>query len=228
MIKNLIIFTFLMLFDSLSLHAIHISQNSPHVKQAFHLIQNLPEARQLIQSIEKEGSVKIEILNLPQESFDAFWDGGRRTIRVNAGKNEKLGVLICSILFELHNASTNQQLKKMTTLAANGMISKDQYVESIERMEHENAIKTCALLNKGISINLFPPEAYWPILPDFEDHYKIQQIHGHSAWIAAQYDSISPRRNAYMGTIPPNLTRQQKKDLLQHLRMKNQLAQEVY
>lgn len=228
MAKTIKLIIFLLLINIFSLYGISVPQNSLSGKEALQLIQRLPQACQLISSIEKEGPVKIEILSLPHENFDAFWEGGRRTIRINAERNGTLGILICSILFELHNAATNRHLKKLTLLASTGMISKEEYVEAIERLEHENALKTCALLNEGIFLNIFPAEAYWPILPHFEDHYKIQQVEGHSAWIAAQYDSLSPHQHLYIGTLPPNMTRQQKKDLLQYLRIKHQVIQEIH
>jgi len=108
-----------------------------------------------------------------------------------------------------------------------GKISKEEYVESVERMEHENALNCSILLEKGIRQGVFSASARWPIFHNFDDHYKLQQIKEHSLWLAKSYDRLAPasstKRNvAYVGTIP-KLSAQDKQDVIRYLRIKNNL-----
>lgn len=205
------------------LSAIQIPQHSTKVRQAFTAIQKLPEVRQLISTIEKEGPIHVDIAHLPNEEFDAYWESTDRLIRINESRNEKFGILICSLLFELHNARADREIVRLGNLAYSGRMTKDQYVESVERLEYQNAMQTSALLEKGISLNIFPADAKWPLYRNFDDHYKAQQILGHSGWIADQYDSMLRTRSVYHGTIPKNLTDKEKQDMLRYMEIKSLL-----
>lgn len=206
-----------------SLHAIQISRHSPRVSKAFETIQKLPEIKQLIAAIEKEGTVHVDVRDLPHEEFDAYWEGTERLIRINESRNEEFGTFLCSLLFELHNAHTNREIVRLGTLAYQGQLTKDQYVESVERLEYQNALQTSALLEKGISLKIFPESARWHLYNNFDDHYKAQQILGHSGWIANQYDSMGKGYVPYYGTIPQNLTPKEKQEMLRYMQIKTLL-----
>jgi hypothetical protein len=221
---NFILYFIVFLFNISALSGISVLSNSPLSKSALKTLQKLPEYTALVKEIEREGSIKIEMIPLAHENFDAFWDSTSRKIRINTLKNEKMDVLICSILFEMHNAKSDKRFKQLYSMAMNGQLSKEQYVEKVERMEHENALNCSLLLEKGIRSGIFAEGVRWPILRDFDDHYKLQQIQEHSLWLAKSYDKIAPngRNFSYTGTIP-KLSAQDKKDVIRYLKIKNDL-----
>ncbi|MEM1283114.1 MAG: hypothetical protein AAGG81_06125, partial [Chlamydiota bacterium] len=179
------------------------SSFSSSLYRAVAAIESLPEATKLIDEVQKEGAIAIEAQYFHDSEFEALWDSENRIIYVNISRNNTLGKKISSILFELHNAKTNKNLVTIFKQAQSGLIDKDSYVESIERLEHSNALSTSQLIEKGIATSLFPEDTRWDIFSNFEDHYKVQQIYGHSQWIADRFDSLCPppRRKPYKGTI---------------------------
>jgi len=197
------------------------------VEGAMRAIKRLPEGQQLINQITQEGPIRIEVASNHSSGFGAMWEGGRRVISINGSHARSKGSYICSILFEMHNAATNKLLYSLVRQAMRGEITKDEYVLRVERMEHQNAVNTCMLLEKGIKMGIFPTSCEWAIHRNFEDHYKVQQLLGHSQWIANSYEGLNPqgKRMRYHGTIP-NLTRlsqRDKQDMLRYLSIKDSL-----
>lgn len=162
----------------------------PQLKPALEAIQKLPEARDLINSVLKEGPIKLRVNRQISAPFGAFWGGEDRTICVNCSGKFDLGLVIGSIIFELHNAAINSELVRYDNLAYGGMIDRKNYVRSIEYLEYGNSLKASALVNKGIKANLFPKSAYLPTYETFEIHFQVQQEAGHSEWIARNFDEI--------------------------------------
>lgn len=184
-----------------------------------------PEVRQLVKRALADGSIKVEVANRHNTGFGALWDCTDRLISVNGQQTHSKGALICSIIFELHNAATNTQLKALAKLAIRGQISKDQYVEGVERIEHYNALSTVSILNKGIQMGIFPQNCRWDIRPNFDEHYQIQQLTNHSQWIARNYDSLTKSKSPtqFRGTIPNlnRLSQSEKNDMLRYLTTNN-------
>lgn len=207
-------------------------QNIPkQLKTTVTKLLELPEARELLAQVNQEGPVSVVMQNDPSGQFDAFWDGNQRRILVNPHRHQTEGSWICSILFELHNASTNQYMRVLFESAKSNRISKDEWVKQMEKMEHTNALKTCALLDKGISQGIYPANSHWNIFYTFDDHYKLQQVTGHSDWLVNKYESIAPHNKfqEYRGTVPglKLMSAEDKEDLLNYLSVKNQLESPV-
>jgi hypothetical protein len=206
-----------------------ISYYSSEVEEAMKAIQKLPESRAIFEKIQKDGSIQVLFKPLPSVDFGAMWDSDARTITVNSKSPRELGNVICSILFEMHNAMSNSQFIKLTDMAARGEITKDQYVEYVERMEHTNCMGTVSLLEKGIKAGIFPENARWNIYTNFDDHYKVQQLTDHSIWLGKNYDRMckdpTKRGQIYQGTINGlfQMSNQDKKDMLYYLAIKNEL-----
>lgn len=190
-------------------------------------LERLPEARALIDEVQEKGPITIVYLDMPGQSLEGFWDATGRKIEVNRSAQQSEGRLISTILFELHNAQTSQRLIQITNMAKHNQISKEEFVSSVEKMEHRNALSTSHLLEKGISMGIFPKDASWPIYHQFEDHYKLQQVMSHSKWLADHYDRVnrSSPKERLKGTIPglDRFTAQDKDDFLNYLAMKNDL-----
>lgn len=207
-----------------------VTTTHPRAQAALQKIQQIPEVRTLIIEAEKRGPIVVRVETLPHDKFEAFWDSSNRIVRINEPFNKVEGVFIGSLLFELHNAATDQQLKHFFTLAREGRITKEKYVESIERIEHQNALNTSTLLEKGIRLGLFNQDARWPVYRDFDDHYKVQQLQHHSAWIANNYDRMRNQRSAeYQGTIAGlnTLSPEDRSALLAYLHIKNDLESPI-
>ncbi len=210
--------------------AITLISPTPKTIEALNLLKKLPGFNELLRDVESEGAVKLEMVCLQEESFDAFWDSSQRKIRINTLKNEDFNVLVCSILFELHNAKSDKQFKSFYTKARTAQMSKEAYVENVERMEHNNALNCSLLLEKGIDLGLLSEKAAWPILRDFDDHYKLQQIKEHSNWLATSYENMAHPYLAskpYVGTIP-RFSKEDKVDVIRYLKIKNDLESVSY
>lgn len=170
---------------------------APELQRCLSKIQQLPEARNLIATIQKEGQIRIIINNDPYltKDFGAFWDMNNRVITVNYSKNIPEGSLIGSIIFEMHNALVNSKMIKLDNLAAAGKIDRDTYVEEFERLEYKNSKNASKLAFIGIQRGIFPLDAYMHTYPDFEEHFLIQKLAGHSEFIARNYDYIAQQKN---------------------------------
>lgn len=196
------------------------------LKGTFETMGKLPAFRKLVVQVEKGGSVRIELKRLGNDSFEGYWEGDRRVVTVNQSLNQDRGVLICTIIFELHNALRNQELYDLALAAAQGKLDKDTYVRKVEEMEYRNVCSTIVLLEEGVRLGLFPKSAQWKISPTFEDHYRVQQLTGHSQWIANSYDDLNINTSMpYRGTIPNlyQMTPEDKREMLRYLNIKSNL-----
>lgn len=201
--------------------------NSPKIERALEAIKSIPEGARLLKEIEKEGPFRVEIRAIDSFDFGAMWDSGNRSIVVNAARCHNDGIFISSLLFELHNARSTRYLEGEANKAVKGALSKEEYVATIERMEHSNALATIKILEQGIEKGIFPVTAKWTVIENFDDHYKLQQVSGHSVWIADHFDAMSPRAfKAYQGTIEnfQHLTDEDKQKIAYYLSVKNKIA----
>lgn len=200
----------------------------PSAQQAMQIIADVPEGKQLLQEVWKNGAVRVEIVRLENEQFEAYWDAGKRLIQVNAVHTRDLAATIRAIVFELHNAKNNARFIDLMTLAYQGRISVDQYVEGMERIEHQNAIETALILDRGIAQGVFPKETAWLVLRDFEDHYAHQQLGGHSQWFVKQYPGPRSMAN-YKGTVKTlaQMSADDRNDLGRYLYIKNDIESPI-
>jgi len=212
-------------------YSVTVSPFSQEAQSAFEAIKKLPEVVQLINDAERDGPIRLEMRDLGSNNFEAFWDSTNRVIRVNSVTNKSFGNLIASVLFELHNASSDRYFKQLYSSANHGHIDKNGYVESVEKMEHQNALNTSMLLDKGIRLGVFPKDSRWPIFRSFEDHYKVQQLTEHSQWIASNYDKVFRNRGfgVFHGSIPgiARMSPEDKRDMIRYLGIKNDLESPV-
>lgn len=118
-----------------------------------------------------------------------------RKIVINAKFGMDTARVIHSILFELQNAASSAKLNELTMTAARGEIEKGAFVERIEWIEHQNALKTKHLLEKGIALGIFPVSSRWQVPESFADHLSMQQMSGHSDFIARKFDILQRNRN---------------------------------
>jgi hypothetical protein len=191
-------------------------------QEALNRLRQIDEIQELVNRVLQEGGIRIVSRSTRSPSFRGMWNGGGRVITINPLYCRTLGDQITTILMELHNASTNKELSGIFRMAAAGRLTIDQFVEQIERMEHKNGLSTCRLLEKGHRMGIFP-NYNWRIYENFDDYYMLQQVLGHSLWIAGTYKSAAPRSGqAYRGTVPNihRLSKQDRDDLCRYLEMK--------
>src|ERR1700722_12505532 len=95
-------------------------------------ILKLPSARQLIAEVQQQGSIRIEVANhLLSQQFGAFWDRQNRVIGIYLSSRVSEGDIMGSIIFELHNALTNQKIDQIDCLANSRQIGRDKYIEAM-------------------------------------------------------------------------------------------------
>ncbi len=164
----------------------------PQLQPTVIKILKIAEARDLIAKIQQEGPFQIVVNNhVLSRQFGAYWDMEKRTVCINLPFHETEGRVIGFILFELHNAVVTSQLDALDDRVSNGKISKEDYVEAVEFIEFQNSQKTAQLAQKGIDLGFFPKDARLPTYNTFEEHFRIQKIGGHSAWIERTYNELS-------------------------------------
>lgn len=192
MIKNFIRLVLLFIVFVPTLYSAEINC-SPRLKPIMEKIQRLPEARALIERVQREGGVAFRIneeMSYSQD-FGAFWDLDRRTVNVSYNFHRSEADVIGSIIFELHNALATERLDRVFNLAMKRAITREQYVEQIERIEYENSHLASALVAKGIRAGIYPPEAHLNTYSSFEEHFHFQKVGGHSQAIAQSYDYLN-------------------------------------
>ncbi len=163
----------------------------PELKKAVDSIESFDEGKQFLDLCQKAGKIALKFKALGQNQSTACWIGHERVIILNASREFTEGKKISSILFELNNSLTHNEFVNLNKLAYQNKISKNEFVESVERLEYNNVLKTRLLLEKGVELGLFPSDCLIPIAPNFEEHFKVQILCGHSDAIAKQYEQIS-------------------------------------
>ena len=153
-------------------------------------LYRLEETKQLLSLAEKDGAIHLRTASFGFEASNAAWMASERTIYLNFSKPRSPGSLIASIVFELHNALSSREFTYYDHLAKNRQLSRQKYIEAVERLEYANAHKTAHILYKGVRKGIFPADAFWCIAPTFEEHYQVQIEAGHSGQIGCIYDDI--------------------------------------
>lgn len=195
-VKNIYLLIFL-LTSTLSLTAAqhsnlateYIVRCAPQLQKCLQAILQIPEAKTLINAIRKEGSIHIAVQNTPlSKQLGAYWDPDQRVIFIDFSSSHDEGLIIGSLLFELHNASVNSQINHLNKLASQRKIDKADYVESMEYLEYINSLNASKIAQKGIKMGILPCDSQLPTYPNFKEHFKAQKMSGHSALFARNYD----------------------------------------
>lgn len=184
--KKIFFATFLFLWGTLMAYPSHTHQLAAPIRQLYQFDQT----QQLLKRVEAQGAVSIKTTTFGANASNAAWFPEERTIYLNVSKSRTQGSMICSIVFELHNALSDNQFTKCDQLARTGKINKAQYIEAIERIEYNNALQASRMLENGVRKGVFPSDSLWPIASTFEEHFRIQKMAGHSSVIGQLYDDL--------------------------------------
>jgi hypothetical protein len=188
--KFFIIWASFMLTTFNFLTAEPIPKCAPQLQKHLNAILKIPEAKILAEAIQKEGPIQIIAKRSNQPSkFGAFWDPDRRKIIIELSPNSNDGLIMGSIIFELHNASTNAKFKELNLLAENGFINKEDYIRSMEYLEYINSLNASKIADKGIKSGILPPDAYLHTYSSFKEHFMAQKRSGHSNFFADNFDT---------------------------------------
>ena len=178
------------------------------------------KAEAVLDQAQKQGGISVRLAPFSVSTSNAMWRPDNRTIVLNSRRDRNEGEIIRSILFEMHNAKNHHKFEKLDRLARGGHIDKEAYVREIEWLEHQNALETKRILDDAMAMGAYPNTVFWPIHEEFEAHYKLQQLAGHSQFIAQVYDTLNPKgkHTKFKGTIPFNsLSKKQKQEYLVYL-----------
>lgn len=197
---------------------------APALDKSVNILLRCPYVRDLLSEIQKDGPIYLDFKPLGKNAANAMWQSNTRYIVVNSSNKRGIPDTVRSILFEMHNAHKQKAFAKIDEKASHKQLSKEMYVQAIEHQEHQNALQTKNVIDWGIRNNFFPKESEWPIFTNFEDHYKLQQLSGHSDFIAHVYDILNPqgKHTSYRGTLVlTHLTDHEKKVYMNFLALKN-------
>jgi hypothetical protein len=161
--------------------------------KASQTVLQLPEANRLLDQVQQEGGIHL-VYDRSSKPYNACWMSPTRTIHVIGKEHRTFASYISSILFEMHNAKQDKKLEYLFQLAERGWITKSEYIESMERIEHQNALETMALIKKGMQLGVYPKDSFWEVPVSFKEHFAIQIEMGHSALHGQTYDALSRKR----------------------------------
>ncbi len=152
------------------------------------IAQKLPETNQIFEKVLEDGPLYIEVNRHISKEFEGYWSDDERTIYLTKTRSTTDGMLIATLVFELHNAYRNHELRSLTKKAEAQGICKEDFVRQYEYVEFKNAKDAQRLVNLGIERGIYPYTSSIDYHDNFEDHYALQQRVGHSAWIGNMYD----------------------------------------
>jgi hypothetical protein len=153
-------------------------------------INSLPEGKELVSKVLEQGPLRIKRDPRNSNQFEGYWSAWDRTIYITEESYSSECSLITTLLFELHNALSTDELEKYYSLASNNQISRNRFIQSIELIEYENALSTAEMLRHGEECGIFPKNCDWYIADTFSEHYHFQKAYGHSASIGQIYDNL--------------------------------------
>jgi hypothetical protein len=191
--KNILLSLILFLFINPILFAANFTNYPSELKSPIETLLSFPKAQRVLSEVEKKvGRIRVRLKSFSISTQSAMWHPKSHSIILHPKKKRNEGDVIRLVLFEMHNAKNQYKFQKIDALANRGAIDKQSYIRAIEYIEYENVMETVALIDEGIRQGYYPKSAHWKVYNDFEKHYALQQRVGHSQFIGATYDKISP------------------------------------
>lgn len=182
-------FVYLFLFFApLTIHAAGFCD--PQLMRAFDTALQLEEVRQVWNQINQEGAVRILAKQGDRNNFTAYWEGENRIICVNVGLKRRVSEQISSIIFEMHNALRDKKTVELYNQASEKRISRDTFAKEMERLEYENSLDACDLVDKGVRLGIYPRDCFLQRYPNFEEFLREQKMHGHYQHYMRAYQEI--------------------------------------
>lgn len=165
---------------------------SPELKPHLSRILEINEARECFKEAQKEGAVSVVLSDHPLcRQFGALWDVEERCILINLEAHKTFGSVIGSILFEMQNAVADSKFAKVERMAREGRLSKEAFVQGMERIEYENSLNAANIARIGIKRGLFPKDAELFTYSSFEEYYHYQGVGHHKDVYEEGFDRIT-------------------------------------
>lgn len=158
--------------------------------KALDIALELEETKKLWDQINEEGEVRIVAKQGGNNDFTAFWEGESRVISINIDLKRTPSEQLTSILFEMHNALRDKKTEEIFTQASARKISNDTFAREMEKLEYENSLDACNLLEKGVKAGLYPKDCFLERYPNFEEFLAVQKMHGHYQHYLRTYQMI--------------------------------------
>jgi len=147
-----------------------------------------PQVLQLLQLIERK--IHIEVTDRIKGDAEWFWEKSIICLSPKLLQRAQAN-WIGAIVFELCNAFYTSEFQRVI----NSTQDTEKLVRSIEWIEHRSALLTHSMMLQIVSQDVEHDFDF--IIPDFEVHYALNQISGHSEAIAEQHSS----KANYRGTL---------------------------
>jgi hypothetical protein len=154
----------------------------------------------VLQNVLKEG--ELNVARGPLGRGKAAWFESNRVILLSDSVGTDLFEQVDLLARELLNAQSSEAIRKLKQLAASGKISKEEFVEQIERLEHQNSLAWQDALSHKTEKFPFKVPTWKRFSEDFLIHYKFQQLTGHAQAIANNYDKLCTEgsKSPYQGS----------------------------
>lgn len=187
---NIILFFIILATASIGYSQANQIHCAPPLKKVLEKVRELPEADDLLYTVLQQGPLFIELNTDKPDQFDGYWSCTDRTIYITQLPQSSDCFLITALLFELQNALRTEDIEELYSLASYRAIGREDFIESLEYIEYENAYNTSSLLREGVASGVYPSGCYWHLSDDFSEHLKIQEDGGHCDWIGKLYDQL--------------------------------------
>ena len=155
----------------------------------------------LYQEIENEaGAPRIDIEGSP---FLASCDFNERSIALDpllfeSKTGNAFPKALQFYLFELANLSQAKEFKSLIDRVDH--LTPDKFVEEYEQLEHQSALKAKEILRRCLPKQEGSQYSMTRVPENFETHYLVQQLSGHSQEIWERYADLFPPNSFYYGT----------------------------
>lgn len=137
------------------------------------------------------GKIAIKIGSNKINTSEASWSWEDKTITLNSAfYSYPQAKQITSIIFELCNAEQSDDFKALPHEASTKV---DDFVFFFEKLEHRSALKTKLIADQILDKD---ENRFQCVQEDFNLHYALQQISGHSEFIAHHYFPDKPYRGS--------------------------------
>lgn len=188
---------------------------------------SIKEGLELLKQVTEKGPFKIAYHSQEVEGVGGLWNGADRILILNKNYGGSYPELLQTLIIELNNALTDDKIHYIWQEASSGRIDKEEFVKRIEAWEHQNLLAARHIIEQGIQQGAFPRESAIFAFNNFDTHYMLQQIGGHSQRYANDFDKVCPpnRQTFYRGTLPfqEKLSEHQERQVFRYLQWRDMM-----
>ena len=168
------------------------------------LLNEEKESQDLLKKVAfLHGCIQLDVSSsFPQE---ICWVPQRKRVEISASFAEKsLGTFLPAVIFELSNASRDEQFSELDKAVVSKKCLKERYITAVERFEHKSQLETSEIVQAFVNDDKLPQESdYRVVMDDFDSFYLFQQFDGHTRKVEEEYHRLNPSgsEEVYRGTL---------------------------